>query len=56
MSRLVASFVVIAVLVLIAGGVRMAVAGRRLQGILMIVAALVILGNLVILMVPVPVR
>ena len=43
MSRLVASIVVIAALALIVGGVRLAVAGRRLQGGLMIVAALVIL-------------
>jgi hypothetical protein len=54
MSRLFASIVVIAALALIAGGVRMVLAGRRFQGGLMIVAALVILANLAILMVPVP--
>jgi hypothetical protein len=56
MSRLIASIVVIAALALIVGGVRLAVAGRRLQGVLMIVAALVILANLAIVMVPVPGR
>jgi hypothetical protein len=56
MSPLVASIIVIAALVLTAGGVRMAFTGRRLQGVLMIIAALVILANLALLMVPVPAR
>jgi hypothetical protein len=56
MSSLIASIVVIAALVLIGGGVRLAVIGRRLQGVLMIVAALVILLNVAILALPVPAR
>jgi hypothetical protein len=56
MSPLIASIIVIAAMVLIVGGVRMTVGGRRLQGVLMIIAALVILGNLALLMVPVPAR
>jgi hypothetical protein len=54
MSSLIASIAVIAALVLIGGGVRPVVVGRRLQGVLMIVAALVILLNLAILTLPVP--
>jgi hypothetical protein len=53
MSPWIASIFVIAALALVGGGVRLIVAGRRLQGVLMIVAALVILANLAILMVPV---
>lgn len=54
MSSLIASIAVIAALALIGGGVRLIVVGRRLQGVLMIVAALVILLNLAILTLPVP--
>jgi hypothetical protein len=56
MPSLIASIVVIAALALIGGGVRLAVIGRRLQGVLMIVAALVILLNLAILSWPAPAR
>ena len=53
MSRWIAAITVIAALALVLGGIRLAMGGRRSQGILMIVAALVILLNLAILIVPV---
>ena len=56
MSPWIASIVVIAAIVLVVGGVRVVMAGRRLQGVLMIVAALVMLLNLAILTLPVPAR
>ena len=52
MSPWIASIVVVAALALIGGGLRSILAGRRLQGVLMIIAALVILANLAILMMP----
>jgi hypothetical protein len=54
MSSWLAAVIVIAAFALILGGIRMAVRGRRAQGVLMIIAALVILLNLAILTVPVP--
>jgi len=56
MSPWLASIVVIAAALLVFGGVRIAFAGRRLQGVLMIMAALVILLNLAILTLPVAAR
>lgn len=56
MFPLVASLVVLVALVLMIGGVRLVGLGRRRQGLLMILAALVILANLVILMTPVTPR
>jgi drug/metabolite transporter superfamily protein YnfA len=56
MSPWIASVFVIAALALIVGGLRLIVAGRRLQGVLMTVAALVILANLAILTIPVHAR
>ena len=53
MSPLLATIVVLAALALVVGGVRLVILHRRMQGILMILAALVILANLVIVMIPV---
>jgi len=46
------SIVMIAVFALVAGGVRTVIRGDRLRGVLMIVAAAVLMGNLLIWVVP----